>query len=188
LNNIKLIISTCFCFCATLISAQDIDTKAIEFAKSITVSDLSRHLHIISSDEYEGRETGLKGQKLTEEYLTNFYESVGIKKHQDTYLQYFDVILRDPKKVDVGTTKKKFEFLKDYYYYPGIKDTAFTGEVIFAGYGINDTKYNDFDGLDLRNKIAVIKDGEPKDFMGNYVITESGTPGKWTTIREKKSV
>jgi len=103
--------------------AQEVSQEAIKYAKTITSTDLSKHLHIISSDEYEGRETGYKGQQMTEEYLKNFYESVGIEKHNDTYLQYFDVILRDPKKVDVGTAKKQFKFLDDYYYYPGIKDT-----------------------------------------------------------------
>ena len=35
---------------------------AAEFATSISASDLSQHLHVLASDEYEGRETGKKGQ------------------------------------------------------------------------------------------------------------------------------
>jgi hypothetical protein len=48
------------------------------YANTITPGDLKTHLFIIASDEFEGRNTGDKGQKLAAEYLKYFYLSKGI--------------------------------------------------------------------------------------------------------------
>jgi len=54
-------------------------TKNVKkFAKRITSEDLKKHLYIYASDEFEGRNTGAKGQKKAVEYLKNFYISLGI--------------------------------------------------------------------------------------------------------------
>lgn len=37
-----------------------------------------RHLRVIASDEFEGRETGMRGQKLAAEYLRNAFMEMGI--------------------------------------------------------------------------------------------------------------
>ena len=50
-----------------------------KFSKTINVKDAKKHLYTLASDEYEGRRTGEKGQKLAAEYLSNQYEKFGIK-------------------------------------------------------------------------------------------------------------
>lgn len=61
------------------ITSQIVDTPIItgetatKFANTITTADLKKHLYIIASDEFEGRETGEPGQKKAAEYLKNFY-------------------------------------------------------------------------------------------------------------------
>ena len=47
--------------------------KADKFAKTITAEELKEHLYIYASDEFEGRNTGAKGQKKAVEYLRKFY-------------------------------------------------------------------------------------------------------------------
>ncbi|MFT4986302.1 MAG: Zn-dependent M28 family amino/carboxypeptidase [Ulvibacter sp.] len=170
-----------------MLSGQEINPLAIKYAKTITKEDLSRHLHIISSDEYEGRETGLKGQKMTEKYLTTYYKSIGITEYKDTYVQGFEVILKDQERVEMAFKKKTFTFIDDFYYYPpGIQDTTLQGEVVYAGYGITDPAYDDISTLDLTNKVVVIKDGEPSN-NGIYTITGEATAGSWSAMREKKT-
>ncbi|TVZ55439.1 peptidase M28-like protein [Lutibacter sp. Hel_I_33_5] len=51
---------------------------AEKYAQTITAKDLSKHLYIYASDEFEGRNTGEPGQKKAVEYLRNFYKSNGI--------------------------------------------------------------------------------------------------------------
>lgn len=48
--------------------------KVEEYANSITAKELKQHLSVIASDEYEGRETGKKGQIMTAEYLKNEFK------------------------------------------------------------------------------------------------------------------
>ena len=76
----KRIFTTLFlaatCFAST---AQEFDENAAKYAKSITAGELKEHLYIIASDEFEGRETGKKGQKMAMEYLIKNFKSLQSK-------------------------------------------------------------------------------------------------------------
>lgn len=48
------------------------------YANTITAQELSDHLYIFASDEFEGRETGEPGQKLAAEYLKAEYKKLNI--------------------------------------------------------------------------------------------------------------
>ena len=68
------------------------DKQAMKYAKTITAEDLKEHLSILASDEYEGRETGTKGQKMAAEYIANYFKSLGLEAPvDDTYFQKFDL-------------------------------------------------------------------------------------------------
>ena len=54
-------------------------SKAKKFAKTITEKELSEHLYIYASDEFEGRDTGAPGQKKAVEYIRNYYKSIGVE-------------------------------------------------------------------------------------------------------------
>ena len=49
-----------------------------KYANTITELELKEHLYIFSSDEFQGRETGSKGQKKAVQFLRNYYHSSGI--------------------------------------------------------------------------------------------------------------
>ncbi len=51
----------------------------MEYANTITASELKEHLYTFASDEFEGRETGEPGQKKAANYLKNEYKSLGLK-------------------------------------------------------------------------------------------------------------
>ena len=48
----------------------------IIFSKTIIVQDLKTHLTILSSDYFEGRETGKKGQKMAAAYIKNHFKLI----------------------------------------------------------------------------------------------------------------
>ena len=50
----------------------------MEYANTITASELKDHLYTFASDEFEGRETGEPGQKKAAEYLKNEYKSLDL--------------------------------------------------------------------------------------------------------------
>jgi len=74
-------------------------TSALEYSKIISPEDLKKHLYIIASDEYEGRDTGEPGQKLAVNYLKNFYISKGISSAfgDTTYFQHIPTEHLTPK-------------------------------------------------------------------------------------------
>ena len=64
----------------------------VKFSESIVVEDLKTHLTILSSDYFEGRETGKKGQKMAADYIANHFKNIGIPPFKkDTYYQKFKV-------------------------------------------------------------------------------------------------
>jgi len=64
----------------------------VKFSESIVVEDLKTHLTILSSDYFEGRETGKKGQKMAADYIANHFKNIGIPPcKKDTYYQKFKV-------------------------------------------------------------------------------------------------
>ena len=53
---------------------KNIDSE--KYAATITKTDLNKHLSILASDEFEGRETCQPGQKLAAEYIKNYFETL----------------------------------------------------------------------------------------------------------------
>lgn len=63
---------------------------ATTFAKTITKLDLQNLLYKLASNEFEGRRSGEKGQKLAATYLINYYKERSINATNDSanYLQH----------------------------------------------------------------------------------------------------
>lgn len=66
------------------------NADVMEYANTITANELSEHLYIFASDEFEGRNTGEPGQKLAAEYLKNEYKELNIPSPLggDNYYQF----------------------------------------------------------------------------------------------------
>ena len=60
-------------------TSQNTKDLSITYASTITAKELSDHLYIYASDEFEGRNTGEPGQKKAVEYLKSFYVNKEIK-------------------------------------------------------------------------------------------------------------
>src|SRR5690606_6133132 len=54
------------------------NADVMKYANTITPAELSEHLYIFASDEFEGRDTGEPGQKMAAEYLVNEYRKLNI--------------------------------------------------------------------------------------------------------------
>lgn len=98
---------------ATLcVNAQDFSDK---YAYYINKEDLKTHLEIIASDEYEGRETGRKGQKMAAEYLINEFKKDGLSAPEgfSDYRLPFDVV-EVQQSGSISTGDKTYQFNKDF--------------------------------------------------------------------------
>jgi Zn-dependent M28 family amino/carboxypeptidase len=157
--------------------------NAAKYAATITTSDLKKHLTIIASDEMEGRETGTEGQRKAASYIESQFKLLGLKAapqlngYQQLYPLYQDSLISCELIVDGKTA----EFGKDYYSQATLSETGkFKGrQIVFAGYGIDDSTYSDYIGLDVKGKVVVFFLGEPKK-DGKYIISGTSRGSAWT--------
>ncbi len=117
--------------------SQGFDPSADKGYSTIQAADLSRHLYVIASDEYEGRETSMKGQKMAAEYISNYFRTLGLRPVGDngTYYQHFDVEVsrldRENSFVRVGSSTFSFG---DAYLTTSLIDTTFSAGAVFLGF------------------------------------------------------
>ncbi|MDA9261833.1 hypothetical protein N9P38_00570 [Flavobacteriales bacterium] len=135
--------------------------KVEEYANSITAEELKKHLSVIASDEYEGRETGKKGQIMAAEYLKNEFQNDGVAPgNNGSYLQQFPLLETSVPEAKITTNGKSYEFSKDFYFYNSmIKIESFnvnTTEIIDLSYGILDSNRDDYKSIILKGKTVII--------------------------------
>lgn len=174
-----------------LFSCQKEATKedVVNYASSITQDELKEHLYIYASDEFEGRNTGDPGQKKAVEYLKKEYEALGIKPViEGNYFQNVPLNIVKTPTVTITNNGKSFSYFDDFISLAAAPSaTVSAAEIVYAGYGIDDEKYSDYTSLDVKGKIVVIKNGEPKDKAGNNVITGDKKASKWSNGRQEMS-
>ncbi len=175
------------------VAAQKTTTdKSVEYANTITASEMQKHLRILASDSLQGRETGEPGQKMAADYIAEQFFNDHLKpimKHEgeDTFYQHFDLVRRGWGEVYVETGARRQEFLKDFYLLGSINVPQQTDvEVVFGGYGIESDKYSDYKNLDVKNKAVLLLSGEPKDKKGNFLVTGTDKASDWGTEWRKK--
>lgn len=135
----------------------------------------------LASDELEGRGVGTKGLDLAADHIRNQFQKSGLNvtSVKGGAFQEFQMTtktnLGSPNKlVFTDTTGKARELTLGTEFTPMSFGGAGTvaGEIVFCGYGIDapDQKYNDFDGVDLKGKIALIMRREPRQShpQGNF--------------------
>lgn len=159
--------------------------KAEKYASLITGEELKKHLTIIAGDEMEGRETGTEGQRKAAAYIETQFKNMGLlkpamlKSYQQLYPLHQDSLMSTILKAgDVVA-----EYGKDYITPLSTNENgSFRGsQLVFAGYGIDDAAYSDYNGLNVKGKIVVFFLGEPKK-DGKYFIntTNAGRTSEWT--------
>jgi hypothetical protein len=172
-------------FHVELLSAQE--NERMKAASTIQAADLRRHLEVIASDAYEGRETASKGQQMAAEYLVNYYKKLGVAPGNGTsYLQTFPLRKQNFLKSTIDFDGKVYQYVSDFFTWGAEWDKLEEGEFVFAGYGIDDVKYSDLKKIDVKGKIVVCLSGEPRDKNGNSWITGTGQMSEWASDVELK--
>ena len=76
--------------------------KVEKYANTITSYELKDLLYVYASDEFEGRDTGKKGQKLAVNFLREFYKKnrISAAKNTNNYFQEMKLIMINGEKFD----------------------------------------------------------------------------------------
>ncbi len=158
------------------------DTLAMKYAKTITPAELKEHLFILASDAYKGRDTGSEEMRMAADYLIQQYKNMGVGPcNNGSYKQEYPL-----KKVKIGSStiavgSGTYAFKKDYYSFGGFDQVDLSNlKIVFAGYGIETDKYNDYKGIDVKDAIVLCFMGEPVDASGNSIFTGNNTMSEWS--------
>jgi hypothetical protein len=139
---------------------------ALKFSQSITKDNAFKHLSVLASDEYEGRETGTPGGWKAADYIRDHFKAIGLKGPvKGDYFQAIDMVRYSLSQI-LTIDGQPAEALKDFYIMPqtvSAKGFMFnTPMILFAGYGLTKNGYNDFNGHNVAGKVVmVLKAVEP---------------------------
>ena len=144
-------------------------TPASRVAAAVTPAPLRAHLEFLADDALEGRRPGTRGGDIAAEYFAAQFQRLGLEPAGDsgTYFHRVPIITLTPEptlKV-VAPAQRELAYRNDYVLWSMRNDaeTSAKGELVFAGYGIVAPEYrwNDYEGLDVKNKIVVTLVNDP---------------------------
>ena len=161
---------------------------AMKYAAIITPELAKKHLSIIASDEFEGRETGQPGADKAAHYIADEFKSLGLKPIVNGSY-FFDIpVVNSTFKVNSftvnGTTLASG---KDFNALGGAGNkTIEAKDIVFIGYGIGADNYDDLKGVDITGKVVMyIANGEPMN-NGLSRITGTDKVSDWSAGRSRK--
>ena len=139
-------------------------------------ADLHQHISVLASDRYEGRAPATEGEELTVNYLADQFKALGLEpgtvdaKGNPSWFQQVPVvemqIQSTPLTIKGDSFDKELQPLNDMVTFTqrqtdssALKDS----ELVFVGYGIvaPENDWNDYAGLDMAGKTAVILVNDP---------------------------
>jgi Zn-dependent M28 family amino/carboxypeptidase len=148
---------------------------------------------VISDDKFEGRDTGSRGERQAQEYIVEKLRALGVEPAGSNGF-YQSVKLKTLK---IDDADSRLALIRDGHALPlKIGEQAFfstrfppapkvDAAMVFVGYGLNipEKKYNDFAGLDLTNKVAVIMTGSPADIPSALSAHYQSRAERWKALK-----
>ncbi len=172
---------------------------------TITKEDVHASFEKLTSDEFAGRGTPQRGLTKAEDWVASRFKDAGLEamgSDGSSFLRNYGV-----KAVSVDATSTlalsidgqdspPLALDADFVPADGSKDGSAEGEVVFAGYGIQENKYhwNDLARVNLKGKIAVVLAREPRAdeagaFFEGKALTESASiASKAKAVADKNAV
>ena len=146
------------------------------FENTIQVEDLKKHLTIIASDDFGGRELGSEGIDKAADYIANHFKSIGLEAVGDNgYFQTttFTRLKWDESNFQVNDVT--YKIARDYLCLPD-QNTDFSidaNEVVFLGYGIDSPAYSDYGMKTVKDKVIMIYGSEPINAEGVSIMGDN---------------
>jgi Zn-dependent M28 family amino/carboxypeptidase len=152
---------------------------------------IAAHVQFLSDDLLEGRAPSTRGGQLAAQYLATQLALVGFEPGaaDGTYFQQVPIV---ESEVNASFTLAAgpgpaFRYLQDVVAFTDVQEpnVRTSGEVVFVGHGIVSPEYewNDYAGIDMRGKIALIMVNDPpapaeeSELFGGPALTYYG---RWT--------
>jgi Zn-dependent M28 family amino/carboxypeptidase len=131
------------------------------------------HIKVLSSDEYEGRAPGTKGEDLSVKYIEEQFKKLNLKpgNPDGTYVQKVPLVgilgkQGTPLTFTKGAQKQTLKWADDVVAWTkrvGDGASIDNTDVVFAGYGVEapEYKWNDFKDVDVKGKTIIVLVNDP---------------------------
>ncbi len=164
-------------------------------APAISADTLNTVTRELASDAYEGRGPATPGEDKTVAYIIQRYKAAGLLPgNKGSWVQEVPTLEIEAKNVtpltvSAGGQSLSFAFGQDFVAgsYRAVSETRIKdAPLVFVGYGINapELGWNDYAGVDMKGKIAVILVNDPdydaKDEKGLFKGKRMTYYGRWT--------
>jgi len=174
-------------------------SPAVSAGPRVSMERMSEITRVLASDEFQGRSMGTAGEDKTIAYLTEQFKAAGMEPGGENggWTQTVPMIrtkLRAPMSFSIaqGANSTNLRFPDDIYLStvrPVEQARIDKAPMVFVGYGVSapERGWDDFKGVDLKGKVAVILVNDP-DFEaapGEAVAGKFGGKtmtfyGRWT--------
>lgn len=149
------------------LSAQKKDKNAVNYASTITTTDLQKHLVIVAGAEMEGRNTPSVGLDKAADYIESQFKAFGVLPgNKDSYRQVYPLFRDTVTGSSLRVNEAAFEHHRSFVPLSGtLSGSLRFSEIVFAGYGISDGEVrDDYKGLNVAGKLVLIADGSPAGY------------------------
>ncbi len=164
-------------------------------AASIHLEDVKGKMLFLSDGEMLGRLVGSHEDHISANYIASEFMQMGLKPlgADNSYFQDFDLMRAWPDseknavlEATISGRQKSFSLGHDFEAWPvqSVNSESAKGPIEFLGYGINAPEYgyNDFKGISLAGKIAMVLSREPQADQA-----DSKFRGAWDTYHSYDS-
>ncbi|OLC41136.1 MAG: peptidase M28 [Acidobacteria bacterium 13_1_40CM_65_14] len=139
---------------------------------SIDANGLLTHTKVLSSDEYEGRAPGTKGEELSVKYISDQFKTIGLEpgNTDGTWVQKVPLVGITPEPAPLvfqkGGTTQTLKWKDDvvaWTKHVADKASLDNSELVFVGYGVVAPEFNwdDYKGVDVKGKTLVMLVNDP---------------------------
>jgi len=149
-----------------------------------------RHLAQLASDEFEGRKPGTAGERRTVDYLVEQFRALGLEPgNGESWVQQVPIVeVTTASDANLAFGDQSLRYLDDMVVWtrrivPEVRLDS--SPLVFVGHGIVAPEFgwNDYAGLDMRGKTAVILINEPGFANGDASLFRGRALtyyGRWT--------
>ncbi len=184
---LKKTIWALFLLCiSTQVFAQD--PNAQKYAEEINIKKAKKHLNILASDKFEGRETGKAGAEKAAKYIAKELKKLKLTAPVNgSYFQDVPLVETSFEVSAFTVNSKSLSIGKDFLFTgSGDAKTIDASEVVFIGYGIGAESYDDLKNTNIAGKVVLlINKGEPMS-NGVSLISKTSKVSDWSSSRFKR--
>ncbi len=134
----------------------------------MSASEYERHIVTLSSDEFEGRKPGTAGERKTVDYLVSEFKKLGLAPgNGDSYLQQVPIVeitAGSSAALSLGDSTLEYGTNMVIWTKRIVPEVSIADSpLVFVGHGVVAPEYgwNDYAGIDMRGKTAVILINDP---------------------------